>query len=105
VRCLEQYAWPGNVRELKNIIHRAVLMAQGSVLTAALLPERIRNAPEAEAVPPPEMVRQDMTLSAAEYECITTALASTEGNKQAAARLLGISRRALYNKLKRYGLQ
>jgi DNA-binding NtrC family response regulator len=79
-------------------------MAQGSVLTADLLPDRVRNAPEAPEPEPPDPVQLGMTLSEMEREWIARALAATGGNKQATAHLLGISRRALYNKLKRYDL-
>lgn len=104
VHCLEQYSWPGNVRELKNVMHRTVLMAQSSVLTADLLPDRVRNMTEAQEPIPPDPVRLGMTLSEMEREWIIMALAATGGNKQATAQRLGISRRALYNKLKRYEL-
>ena len=104
--CLRAYSWPGNVRELKNVIQRAVLMARGEELTADLLPLRIRAASNAEttAAPPHFLMHADMTLHAAEKEFILITLASTQGNKKAAARKLGISRRTLYGKLKKHGL-
>jgi transcriptional regulator with PAS, ATPase and Fis domain len=104
IHFLEQYAWPGNVRELKNVLQGAVLMAQGRVLTADLLPARIRKAPEANEAVLSNPVRLGMTLSEMECAHITTTLAALGGNKKATAQMLGISRRALYNKLKRYGL-
>ena len=105
VRVLEQYAWPGNVRELKNVIQRAVVMAPGRLLTVDLLPDRLQRAPERPPTKPTELVCAGMTLREVERACLTRALAATGGNKQAAAQRLGISRRALYNKLRRYGLQ
>lgn len=105
-RCLRRYPWPGNVRELKNVIQRAVLMAKGEELTLDLIPERIQEA----AGTQPESARQGypieigMTLEAVEKEFIRMTLESTAGNKKEAARILGISRRALYNKLGRHGL-
>jgi two-component system response regulator HydG len=102
---LVHYAWPGNVRELKNVIQRAVLVAPGSVLTVDLLPERVRDAAATKSPGPPDAVRLGMTLSDMEREHIAMILASTGGNKKAAAQILGISRRALYNKLKRYNLR
>jgi len=101
---LERYPWPGNVRELKNAIQRAVLIAHGRVLTADLLPNRMRDSdgsPTAASLPP---FQPGMTLSAVEREHIANTLASTGGNKKRAAEVLGISRRALYNKLERYQL-
>jgi transcriptional regulator with PAS, ATPase and Fis domain len=101
---LERYPWPGNVRELKNAIQRAVLIARGRVLTTDLLPDRIRGwdgSPSAAPLPP---FQPGMTLSAVEREHIANTLALTGGNKKRTAEVLGISRRALYNKLERYQL-
>jgi DNA-binding NtrC family response regulator len=106
LRCLESYSWPGNVRELKNVIQRAVLVAEGEELTSELLPARIRNAGESDrksllaSLP----IHIGMTLEAAEKEFIAMTLASTAGNKKKAALTLGISRRTLYDKLKRHHL-
>jgi DNA-binding NtrC family response regulator len=103
---LRQYSWPGNVRELRNVIQRAVLMAQGAELTPDLLPARIREAgalrrEEALRSPP---IHLGMSLEAAEKEFVIMTLSSMGGNKTKAASILRISRRALYNKLKKYGL-
>jgi DNA-binding NtrC family response regulator len=105
-RVLRHYHWPGNVRELKNVIQRAVLMAKGDELTADLIPARILEAASAasdagsQAFP----IHLGMTLGAVEKEFIQMTLASTAGNKKEAAAILGISRRALYDKLKKYGI-
>ena len=102
-RLIRQYPWPGNVRELKNVIQRAVLLAKSSELTPELLPQRIRdshvseNGHGAEDSP----IRPGMRLGEVEREYIKMTLSSVNGNKMQAASLLGISRRALYNKLKR----
>jgi DNA-binding NtrC family response regulator len=105
-RYLRRYPWPGNVRELKNVIQRAVLIAKGKELTPDLIPSRIREAanaqPESAAQSFP--IRLGMTLGAVEREFVRMTLESSGGNKKEAARILGISRRALYNKLKRHGL-
>ena len=103
-RCLRRYPWPGNVRELRNVIQRAVLMAVGEELTPDLIPERIREAAKLDAGQGTFPIRLGMTLAAAEKELIKMTLASTGGNKKTAASILGISRRALYNKLNRFGL-
>ena len=104
--CLRGYSWPGNVRELRNVIQRAVLMARGEELTPDLLPLRIRAASNAETTtaPPHLLVHAGMTLEAVEREFILMTLGSTTGNKKEAAQQLGISRRALYDKLKKHGL-
>ena len=105
-RCFRRYPWPGNVRELKNVIQRAVLMVKGEELTPELIPARIREAAglSTNADPQTFPIRVGMTLQAVEKEFIRMTLASTGGNKKEAAAILGISRRALYNKLERYGL-
>src|SRR5262247_1538596 len=103
-RCLRSYSWPGNVRELKNVIQRAVLMAKREELTADLLPLRIRAVAEANATVQHFPIHAGMTLDAVEKEFMLMTLASTKGNKKETAQKLGISRRALYDKLKKHGL-
>jgi DNA-binding NtrC family response regulator len=102
---IRQYPWPGNIRELKNVIQRAVLLAKGVELTPDLLPNRIANA----GFPATSSHQQSpfhlgMSLAEVEREFIKMTLASVSGNKMKAAAVLGISRRALYNKLKRYDM-
>lgn len=105
-RCLRRYSWPGNVRELKNVIQRAVLMATGEALTLDLIPARIREVAESnlDSAARQLPIHPGMTLEAVEKEYIAVTLAATRGNKKEAALQLDISRRALYNKLRRYGL-
>ena len=100
-RMLRHYAWPGNVRELKNVIQTAVVMADGKELRPEVLPPRIRDGRLC------GNGRADLyysfpvgvTLGAVEKEVIQMTLASVKGNKKQAASVLGISRRALYNKI------
>lgn len=102
-RMLRRYPWPGNVRELKNVIQTAVLMVEGKELTPEFIPSRIRDACNGSAH------REDVTcsfqvgttLNAVERELIRMTLTRVGGNKKLAASILGISRRALYNKIKR----
>jgi DNA-binding NtrC family response regulator len=103
-RLLRAYSWPGNVRELKNVIQRAVLLAKGAELTPALLPQRIREitAAEGKRVSAVSPIQLGMTLGDVEREYIKLTLSTINGNKKKAASLLGISRRTLYNKLKRF---
>ena len=105
-RLMRRYPWPGNVRELKNVIQRAVLLAKGFELTKDLLPRRIRDAESCEPDLPVEKspIHLGMSLGDVEKEYIKMTLASVNGNKLKAASILGISRRALYNKLKRFGM-
>jgi DNA-binding NtrC family response regulator len=103
---LRSYPWPGNVRELKNVIQRAVIMAKGAELTPDLLPARvIESGAMARVTPPsPPPFHVGMSLDDAEMKLITMTLFSVSGNKLKAASILGISRRTLYDKLKKYGL-
>ena len=105
-RLLRRYPWPGNVRELKNVIQRAVLLAKSSELTPDLLPPRIRETEASSATEAPSQspIQVGMPLAEIEKEFIEMTLASVSGNKRKAASILGISRRALYNKLKRFGV-
>ena len=102
---LVAYAWPGNVRELENVIERAVILANGDRITLRELPE---NVAERSPGAPPARASGDHSLGAArrrfEAEWIRDALAAALGNRTHAARLLGISHRALLYKLKEYGL-
>jgi transcriptional regulator with PAS, ATPase and Fis domain len=105
-RLLRHYPWPGNVRELKNVIQTAVLMADGKNLTPDLVPQRIKNL----AIPGSRngalscSLSVGLTLGAVEKELIQLTLGSVNGNKKQAASVLGISRRALYNKMDRHHL-
>jgi DNA-binding NtrC family response regulator len=103
-RLIRAYPWPGNIRELKNVIQRAVILAKGPELTPDLLPERIREADGSRATRSRERyaIQLGMSLQEVEREYIKMALSSVNGNKVKAASLLKISRRTLYNKLKRF---
>jgi transcriptional regulator with PAS, ATPase and Fis domain len=96
---LNVYSWPGNVRELSNIIERAVILAGEARIQAADLPEALRAA-----VLLQERAGQRQTLAELEADYVAEMLAATGGNKTEAARLLGISRKNLYEKLARYGI-
>jgi DNA-binding NtrC family response regulator len=105
-RLIRAYPWPGNIRELKNVIQRAVLLAKGLELTPDLLPERIREATSATMARSENYspIQLGMSLEEVEKEYIKMALSSVNGNKVKAASLLKVSRRTLYNKLKRFNL-
>jgi transcriptional regulator with PAS, ATPase and Fis domain len=102
VGALEAYDWPGNVRELKNVIQRAVLVCEGEVITSGHLPPRLRSGRPNE---PTVSFRVGTPLEQVEREMIVRTLASTDNNRKRAAELLGISRRAFYNRLRKHGIQ
>ncbi|GAA0751067.1 PEP-CTERM-box response regulator transcription factor [Sphingomonas sp. ABOLD] len=93
---IDAWGWPGNVRELENRIKRAVIMAEGKTVHA----EDLDLAPGDAAAINLRAVRE-----AADRQAIRHALARSDGNVSAAARLLGISRPTLYDLLKAYDLQ
>lgn len=95
---LMSYEWPGNVRELENAIERAVILAKGSVIELADLPEQ----QGAKGSPPPSSAGK--TLKEVEREHIAGVLRKTGGNYSQAARILGITRTTLYNKTREYNL-
>jgi two-component system, NtrC family, response regulator AtoC len=96
VALLSEYEFPGNVRELANTIERAVIFATGKQIEVADLPAAIRAAVSAK-----RQVRQPRSLAEVEAEYLQETLATTGGNKTAAARILGISRKNLYERLDR----
>jgi two-component system response regulator AtoC len=102
-KLLLEYAWPGNVRELENTIERAMVLAETDVLSAADLPERIREALDPVQV---HLTSGELsikkTTAAIEQILIRRALQKTKGNRTRAADLLEISHRALLYKIKDY---
>ncbi len=95
-------SWSGNVRELRNVLERAVILADGRVIEAAHLWIDAAVAPEATAGAANRL--PGGTLEQLERLAIEQALAETGGNRKDAAARLGIGLRTLYEKLKRYGI-
>jgi two-component system response regulator HydG len=97
VAIFQKYSWPGNLRELQNCIKRATLLSQGDFIETDVLPaeffqiERQSNS-------------GSFSLSDNEKEAIIHALSRTQNNKSEAAKLLKITRKTLYNKLKQYNI-
>lgn len=93
---LKEYDFPGNVRELSNTLERSVIVSTGDRIELTDLPESIRAAVESQR-------RRTSPLSLAEVEAayVKETLTSTKGNKAEAARILGISRKNLYERLAR----
>ncbi len=94
---LRGYSWPGNVRELKNVVERAVLLEDGPVLKLVHLPREIAR----EDRPPRFGEGEVPSLQEVEDQHVLRVLEYTENNKSQAARLLGISRQSLLDRLKR----
>ena len=102
---LESYKWPGNVRELKNVIQRAVLLCPGDVLLPEHLPARFHDGVNHRSPSEDLFFQVGTTLDSMERRMIVRALEKCGNNRTRAASLLGISRRALYNKLRKHDLE
>jgi two-component system response regulator AtoC len=104
IHALLAYPWPGNVRELKNLIERVVLLEEGELIDAEHLPPEMlgrRQAPASAAAAAVRDALSPPTLAQIEAEHINDVLRLTSGNKSRAARILGISRQGLIEKLRR----
>ena len=116
-QALQAHSWPGNVRELENIMHRAVLMAQGDTIgpeaimisgqavssQAANDSQAVTGATDADGRPTRELVGK--TVADVERDLIIDTLQHCLGNRTHAATILGISIRTLRNKLKQYSIE
>ena len=94
---LQRYAWPGNVRELENCVERAVVLTKDGLIDVDVLPQAVRAGKRVtETVSFPV----GTSLHDAEMELIRATLATTGGDKETAARILGIASRTIYRKIK-----
>ena len=111
LRLLEQYSWPGNIRELENAVVRAAAFADHTIRPEDL-PERVRRSSEAPAGKAEEGMQAAAsaeqeewpTLEEVEKRYVARVLEHTGGNKQAAARLLGVDRKTIERMMKRYNI-
>ncbi|MFQ5847628.1 MAG: sigma-54-dependent transcriptional regulator [Candidatus Methylomirabilales bacterium] len=97
---LLDYDWPGNVRELENCIERAVVLTRGESIRPEHLPGSLRQLTTERSL----TFAVGTSLEVLERQALLATLREVKGNKAAAARLLGISQRTLYRKIKRYNL-
>jgi len=94
----KKYHWPGNLRELKNVIKRAVLLSDTAYIPIDVIPMEVVNYSEAKEI-------KNYATSVNEKELIISALKEAKNNKSKAAKLLNITRKTLYNKIKLYQLK
>lgn len=91
LKLLKQYDWPGNIRELENFCERLMITVKGRKITVMDIPQEIKNN-----------IEQHSQNILTEKEKILLALQKSDGNKTKAAEILGISRKTLYNWIKKY---
>jgi two-component system response regulator AtoC len=105
---LQGYAWPGNVRELENVIERALVLSQGEQIDMRHLPAEIVSTaepiPSPGSAPPAQQLALIPAVERLEKALLIQALQQAAGNKAKAARLLDISERTLWYKVKKYSL-
>ncbi len=104
IEAMRRYSWPGNVRELANAIESAFTFSRSPVIRLQDLPASIAGSRAAEREPVAR-VNPVGSFADAEHALIRRALDATEGNKVQAAKLLKISRKKLYAKIVKYGIE
>jgi DNA-binding NtrC family response regulator len=102
MRLLRLYAWPGNVRQLRNLMERLVITVRDSSIQPQHLPEEIQASKEDERT---MVVALGSSLKNIEREIIRRTLAEVTNHREKAAKILGISLRALQYKIKEYGIR
>jgi transcriptional regulator with GAF, ATPase, and Fis domain len=111
LRLLSDYSWPGNIRELENLVERVAILSDGESINAGQLPDFVRGSGRTaiiereDFVLPMLGVNFNALVDNYENKLIATALAQTGGNKKAAAKLLGLNRTTLVEKIKKKGLE
>ena len=100
-----RYSWPGNIRELRNLVESMVILSRKRVITEESLPVSLREKTPGPSASSSSPHREDsLSLESGEKDLIRQALDKTGGNRAKAARILGIARSTLYNKMEKYGL-
>ena len=102
-----RYEWPGNVRELRTAVEHAVVLSKGDMIQLSDLPQSVqsRGVIRSESELSQPIIDKGVTLEEAEKQLIIRTLQECRGNRTAAAKKIGISRRTLHRKLHRYGLE
>jgi two-component system response regulator HydG len=101
---LLKHDWPGNVRELMNAVERGVVLSRSEYLDEEDLPLIPKDMSLEKGTSPEDAIPADLPLEEVEKASILKTLETTKGNKSEAARRLGITRRTLHKKLKKYGV-
>lgn len=97
ISVFQKYKWPGNLREMSNVIKRSALLSQGDLIQKEVLPAEIKSPSQ-----PHVSDKKSFSRKENERELIINALHEVDNNKSKAAKLLNITRKTLYNKIKEY---
>jgi len=101
-RALDTYSWPGNVRELANAVQHGAVLCEGNEIGLDDLPVALQDHHRSRELPAQP---EQGTLEAIEVHCIVQAMKKTDHNRTQAARLLGVTRRTLGYRIRKYGLE
>jgi two-component system, NtrC family, response regulator PilR len=104
IRLIADYSFPGNIRELENLVERALILAAGVPLGPEHFPS-LRRSEEPEVAELPVIPESGVSMEDLERRYIQAALIKAGGNKSRAAALLGLTRRTLYSRMERHGIQ
>ena len=97
MKILLEYSWPGNLRELENVIERAVVLTKKEIIDVRNIPSEIKKGIKGNSSG--EALK---SLKEMEIETVINAVNAFNGNKSKAARILGITRKAIYSRLKEF---
>jgi DNA-binding NtrC family response regulator len=100
---LLRHSWPGNVRELQNVLERAIVLAAQGVIGPEHLPADLRDSATLPQASAPDLTTALLPLAEVEKRHVLGVLHAAQGNRERAARILGISRRTLVRMLQRWG--
>ena len=106
-KALQEYSWPGNVRELSNVIERGCILAQDDKISleVMMLPKDASLVPVGPSGGCTSYGNEVLTLAESEKRAIEVAIDKADGNKNEAARMLGVHRTTLYKKIEEYGIE
>jgi len=104
LEAMQQYTWPGNIRELRNVVERAMIVCQGDAIERADLPLEKNVTPAVPSFTEGKIPSLKKVLQETERQAILAALEHTGNNRVEAARILGIHRTGLYQKMKKHGI-